>query len=314
MLPHIDVYMVGTVAMVRGCLVADTIDSSSDANALAIALTGGSLLTNAGIAQAIYAQGNKSADIVTVLANSFVAQTVATNSFFDFDLGDSAYYAVNVQFTPTVPNAADITIVSVSIQWWLDAAKTIPITYTNHFVFQQSNTATGIMGNNPSYGIQGKAPSRYFTLGLINNGATSASNTYYQVFSHTGTLSEKIRRNPHIGSSAIVAYKGYDLFTINGAIPAGLQYIDRPAFRNGAARLFVRLGTAIPAGVSADITIDTPTTGRIANLVFGPGTPANTVLETTTFMPSSELITINTYNGTAIPLQFWIALTQDWAA
>ena len=292
--------------------VKNVFDLATLASAISVSLTGGGTLTNAGIAQAIYNQGNKSADIVAVLANSSVVQTNAQNSFFDFDLGDSAYYAVKVQFGSATADANDHSVVQVSIQWWLDAAKTVPIDYTNHGVYQQASYApAGTMGNHPNYAIQGKAPSRYFTLGLLNNGATYGSTTNYMVFSHTGQIPERIVRTPGKPASAMVAALTFDRLAFQGVVAAGATIVDYPSSRNGLAILNV-LCAAVTTNFLAVTVADT--VGQLLAEVSFPVSTNGRVNGTVQFyVPNSYPIKITYSNISGAGIQIYGSITQDWS-
>jgi len=97
-------------------------------------ITGGSTITNTGIATAIYNQTVPSTIASsTLLDTGDIAIFAATPPSYDLDLGLSSFLELFVGFQPNAAAALSTSIYGIDVSWYQDSARLIPMGMTSYY-------------------------------------------------------------------------------------------------------------------------------------------------------------------------------------
>jgi hypothetical protein len=268
--------MTGSTTVVVSDAVLDVFDANQLASQIASALTGGSLLTNSGIATAIYNQGMLENMLIAHTTYSYASGT--SDPVVDTDFGKASTFKIQASWGGVGAGTIDI---GITIAWYADAAYT-------QFVTSKSYLTDDICA---TIVVRDDVITPYARITYIR-GVASTLNVYVDTYG--------VRMDPALvlkadqNASGMIAGTGDDNFYAwVGTIGAGVtynDYIHTPG--RGKVVLSLFTSTAIPAGAVrlgffAVESLQVSGHPRIAGVSMPGGTAAGTEMQVEFYAPNS---------------------------
>jgi hypothetical protein len=303
----------GNTTVVVSDAVLDVFDANNLAAQIASALTGGSLLTNTGIATAIYNQGVPAAGLATSTTYNDVMAIGASGPAHDIDLGDAIGFQLSVNVFPGTVSTTDATACALTLEWFSDAARTLPVGSTTYPFLQQGNPSKYHL-------IRGTRLTPYARLTHSNQYGGTYAVTMATEFTLSHTALKPLIFRASSGFLADGTGFAQDLgddsgaVVISGALPAGLTGSLYCAGKTGLAYLSVATTTAMPAGVMLRVhwaDIDGVSNPRIITEVIPGGSAVWTVPAPKPFFIPNTPGRIVVENTAAVPITARISVTWD---
>jgi len=235
---------------------------------LASALTGGTLLTPDAIALSIYNQTVPNSLSASQVINQ-VSGAAVTSASTDFDVGLSSFIEFYAAYSPSAA-AATTELVTMEIDWFLDAAHTQPVAYDQfNCLLHTQDLGVANYGQSGRLGLKTKA--RYGTMRLASTAGSTfnywvwafASNLNVEQYAFrfntgsTGGLScassllfPYIDTQPNVILPNVAYYP--DPLVIAGSVPIGTS--DNIYFSHGIGRHVLNMYVTTAVGAASALT------------------------------------------------------------